>query len=83
MDKGELEVLLGRQQRHTERYLGALKEDFDHKLDTVLEAVKDVPAIKEKIDLTFDKVGEIAVDVEVIKEAIKDHERRLQKVELV
>ena len=65
----------------TERYIGALKEDFDHKLDVVLELVQDIPAIKTKLDLTFEKVGELAVDMEVVKEAVKDHEHRLQKLE--
>lgn len=81
MEKKELKELLVQQQERTERYLGTLKEDFDHKLNAVLESVKDVPAIKEKVDLTFEKVGEIAIDTEVIKEAIKDHEHRLQRIE--
>lgn len=66
----------------TGRYLRALKEDFDHKLDAVLEAVGDVPEIKRKADLTLDKVGEIASDVEVTKEVVKDHELRLQRTEI-
>jgi hypothetical protein len=63
-----------------QRYLGGLKEDFDRKLDTIMEYVKDTPAIK-KLNITFDKVGEIAVDTEIIKEAVNNHERRLERLE--
>ncbi len=81
MAKQAKEVAVGSDER-MQRYIGGLKEDFDHKLGAVLEFVKDVPRIKQKLDATFDKVGEIAVDVEVIKEAAKDHERRLQRLEV-
>lgn len=81
----ELETILARQadrvakesDERMQRYVGGLKEDFDHKVDTVLEYVEDVSEIKQTVDLTFEKVGEIAVDLEVVKEAVKDHEQRL------
>lgn len=41
----EMKNILAEQQEQTERYLGALKKDFDSKLDAVLEYVKDIPAI--------------------------------------
>lgn len=104
--KKEIEEILT---EHTDRYIGALKEDFDHKIDAVLEYVKDIPQMKEDIavlkedvsglkedvsvlkndvgamkpmlNATFEKVGEIAEAVTVIKETVKDHERRLQRLE--
>ena len=63
------------------REVGAFKEDIDHKLDAVLEFVKDVPEIKKKQDIMFDQMGAMAEDVAIIKEAVKDHEVRLQKLE--
>lgn len=73
--------VLKKQQETTERYVGGLKEDFGHKLDAVMEYVKDIPAIKEKQDMMFEQMGQMAVDIEVIKETVKGHEPRLQKVE--
>lgn len=64
-----------------ERYVGALKEDFDDKFDAVMEYVKDVPVIKEKQNMMFETMGEMAVDIAIIKEAVKDHEVRLQRLE--
>lgn len=81
IDKVELRKILGGQQEQTERCLGSLKEDFDHKLDAVLEYVKDMPAIMDKQDVMFDKMGAMAEDITVIKETVKDHEWRLQKIE--
>ena len=57
MDKKEADELLKKYADQSERYLGSLKEDFEHKMDAVLEAVSDVPEIKRKVDMTFDKVG--------------------------
>ena len=82
MNKDELESVLNKQSEKTELYLVALKEDFDHKVNSILEVVNDLPNIKSKVDLTFDKVGEIASDVEVIKETVKDHEVRLQRTKI-
>lgn len=102
LSKSELERLLKRQaeivsadaEDRTQRYVGSLQEDFDHKLDAVLEATQPIEKIQQelsilkdnmedvvpKIDATFEKVGEIAVDVEVIKTAVTEHERKLQSV---
>lgn len=77
----EMKALLREHQAQTERHMGALKEDFDHKLDVILEAVKNIPVIKETLDRTFEKVGEITVDIEVVKTAIQDHEQRVRAVE--
>ena len=77
----EMKKILAEQQEQTERYLGALKEDFDSKLDAVLEYVKDIPAIKNRQEIMFDKMGEMAEDVTIVKEVTKDQERRLQKLE--
>lgn len=89
MDDKELKRLLTEQadriaadaEARTKRYVGALQEDFNHKLETIREAVQDVPEIKKTVDLTFEKVGEITVDLEVTKEVVKEHEQRLQKIE--
>lgn len=103
ISKDEIEKLLTRQadlvakesDERIQLYIGGLKEDFDHKLDAVVEYVQDIPKIKEdvnvlqkdiaemkpKLDATFEKVSEIAVDTEVIMESLKNHERRLQQLE--
>lgn len=65
-------------QEQTERYLGALKEDFDYKLDTVLEHVK---TIEDKQDMMFDKIGVMAEDIEIIKDTVQNHERRITALE--
>jgi gas vesicle protein len=122
VNKSDLQKLLAKHQEKTERYLGALKEDYDHKLDSVLEYVEDIPkmkrqlaelpaikeqlaelpaikeqlaelpAIKEQLailpeiketqDMMFDTIGEMAEDITIIKEDVKDHEQRLQKIEM-
>lgn len=64
-----------------ERYVGALKEDFDHKLDTVLEAVQPIPQIQETLNATFEEVGKLRIDMEIIKHTVKNHEHRIQKLE--
>ena len=71
------EIKTERLEKRFERYVGALKEDFDAKLDTILEILPDM---QRKLDVTFDKVGEIAVDMEMIKDVVKNHEERLQKL---
>lgn len=103
IEEEKLEALLKRQaemvseqaQQQSEKYLGALKQDFDRKLDAVLEALQPMAAMQEKItnveetvnemapilDATFEKVGELAIEMETIKENLRDHEQRLQKVE--
>lgn len=89
MDEKDLKRLLTEQaeriaadaEARTKRYVGALQEDFNHKLEAIQEAVQTVPEIKRTVDLTFEKVGEITVDLEVLKEVVKDHEKRLQKLE--
>ena len=82
IDKEEFKKIINKQQKQTEHYIGSLKEDFDHKIDAVLEYVKDVPAIKEKQEIMFDKIGEVAENVTVIKESTKDHEQRIQRQEM-
>lgn len=95
IDEKKLRQIFGEQQEQTERYIGSLKEDFDHKLDAVFEYVKDIPTITQKQviagkklerveelqDVLVDKVGEIAEDITVIKETVKDHKVRFQKLE--
>jgi hypothetical protein len=90
LSKNEVEQLLARQadrvtkesDKRMKDYIGALKEDSDHKLAAIMEYVKDVPAIKEKQDVMFDKIGDMATDVVVIKDTVQNHERRLQRLEL-
>lgn len=64
------------------RYIGGLKEDFDGKFDTVMEYVVEIPALKEKQDMMFEKMGEMAENITIIKETVKDHEVRLQRLEM-
>ncbi|MFH1354359.1 MAG: hypothetical protein ABIH36_03655 [bacterium] len=59
IDRKEFKKILDGQQEKTELYIGALKEDFDHKLDAVLEYVKDVPVIKAKQDAMSDEMSEM------------------------
>lgn len=72
-----------KQQEQTERYIGSLKEDSDHRLDAVLEYVEDIPEIKEKQNIMFEQMGRNAEEIVLNKEAIKNHEVRLQKHEIV
>ncbi len=81
IDEQKLREILSEQQKETERYIGSIKEDFDNKLDIVLEQTSVVPEIQRTLNATFDKVGEIATDVEMIKEVAKGHEQRIQKLE--
>lgn len=69
-------------EKQFERYVGALKEDFDSKLDTVLEQTKAIPEMQQTLNATFEEVGKLRVDMEVVKETIKDHEQQLQKLEI-
>lgn len=72
INKKELKKILTEQRKEYEQYIGTLKEDFDHKLEAISEAVQTVPEIKKTVDLTFEKVGEIAVDLEVTKVVSKN-----------
>lgn len=72
IDEKKLKEILGEQQEQMERYVGGLKEDFDRKLEAVLEYVKDVPKIKERQDVMFDQLGEVTKSTAVIKEAVID-----------
>ena len=71
------------QKEQTERYIGSLKEDFDHKLDVVFEYIKDIPGIKQQQNMMFEQMGRMMEDITVIKETVKDHEVRMQKHEIV
>ena len=66
-----------------------MKEDITTLKGDVRELKTDVSILKVEMkdmkntqDVMFDKVGEIAEDVEVIKEGFKDHEQRLQRIEI-
>lgn len=68
-------------QEKTERYLGALKEDFDHKLAVVMEVAKDVVDIKETIK-DIPAIKEAIQDIPLIKEIIKDIPAIKEKLDL-
>lgn len=70
MKKKEFEEIFERYNERTERYIGALKEDFDDQLQAIFEYAKNIPTIKTKLDATFKKVGDIAIDVEMVKETV-------------
>ncbi len=92
----QAEIVSADAEDRTQRYVGALKKDFDHKLDAVLEAVQpigkmqnEISILKDniedmtpKVDATFEKVGEIAVDIEIIKATVKTHETKLQHAKI-
>lgn len=81
IDERKLRQLFQEQQQQTEWYLGTLKEDFDEKLQTVLEQTKVIPEIQRTLNATFDEVGKLRVDMESVKDVIKDHSQRLQEIE--
>ncbi|MBI1833935.1 MAG: hypothetical protein HYR90_03870 [Candidatus Andersenbacteria bacterium] len=86
MTENELEKILARQadrvakesNERMEQYVGAIKEDFDHKLDAILEIL---PNIQRKVDITFDKGGEMVPDVELTKGIVQNHETRIRALE--
>lgn len=75
-----IEEVVVQERKQTERYIGALKEDFDHKVDAVMEYVKDIPPMKEKQEMMFDTMGQMAEDITVIKEVVKDHSTEIQRL---
>lgn len=76
-----VDTVLQKQQEQTERYVGALKEDFDHKLDVVMEYVKDIPAIKERQEMMFEQMATMMETDILLRESIRGLDKRLQKVE--
>jgi hypothetical protein len=64
-------------QRHT----GILKEDFQHKMDTVIEMLKDKPGRGEFNELK-DEVSDMHRGMNVFQLNLKDHERRIVKLEI-
>jgi uncharacterized protein YqeY len=62
-------------------YIGALKEDMDHRMDAIKEYVKDVPASIEKQNEMSEKLDQLTTDDEFLKVIAKDHEQRIQKLE--
>lgn len=57
----------------TERYMGALKEDFDYKFEAVMEALEPLDGMNErltsledKVNSLDDKVGDLAEKVDNI-----------------
>lgn len=62
-------------------YMGALSESHQHTIDAIKEDTKDVPEIKRMVTMMFENMGKQEIDIEVLKESVRDHERRLQKVE--
>ncbi len=65
-------------QRHT----GILKEDFQHKMDTVIEMLKDKPGRGEFNELK-DEVSGIHREMRIFQLNLKDHEDRIGKSERV
>lgn len=67
IDEQKLRQIFKEQQQQTERYLGVLKEDFDHKIDAVMEYVQDIPKMKDDIGVLQQDVGTLKEDVSILK----------------
>ena len=65
-----------------ERHTGVLKEDFQHKMDTVIEILNDKPSRGEFNELK-DEVSGIHREIGIFQLNLKDHERRIGKLEVV
>ena len=76
---GEIKKLLEDHRDKTERFIGAVTEDFCHKMDAVLEYVKDLPLIKSRQDMLIDQVAELTEDMVVVKEIAREHSLRLRR----
>lgn len=63
-------------QEATERYLGALSEDFHSRVDAISEQYGD---IAEKLDSHTEMIGSIKVDIEIIKEDVEFIKGSLKK----
>jgi hypothetical protein len=81
IEEKKFREILGEQQEKTERYIGALKEDFDSKLQVVLEQTSVIPEMQQTLNATFEEVGKLRVDMEAVKNIVGDHKVRLQKLE--
>jgi hypothetical protein len=64
-----------------ERHAGVLKEDFQHKMDTVIEMLNDKPDRGEFNELK-DEVSDIHREMGIFQLNLKDHERRIGKLEI-
>lgn len=67
--------------KEMKHYIGGLQEDYNWKVEAILENTKGQQVANEKVDIMFDNMGKQEVDIEVLKESARDHERRLQKIE--
>jgi hypothetical protein len=65
-----------------ERHTGILKEHFEHKLDMVIELVKDKPGREEFGELK-DEISDMHREMRVFQVNLKDHERRIVRLEAV
>ena len=84
-DKEEINALIKSLKEESDKeikhYIGALTESHQHTIDAITEQTKDIPEIKRTVDMIFENMGKQEVDIEVLKESVRDHERRLQKIE--
>lgn len=76
-----VEKLNKKSEQKMEHYIGALTESHQHTLDAITEQTRDIPEIKRMVGIMFENMGKQEVEIAVIKESVRDHERRLHKVE--
>jgi hypothetical protein len=62
-------------------YIGGLMEQYNWNLEAILENTRDLPRMREKIDMLFENMGLQEVDITILKEAVRDHAKRLEKIE--
>ena len=81
--KKESKKIKVKKESHTEeikRYIGAVTEDFQHKVSAIAEQVsgfqekfdKEMEEVKAKQDMQTEMIGGMAVDIEILKEDIKE-----------
>lgn len=76
------------QKKETQRFLGGLKEDVDHKLDAVLEALKPLPEMNKRLTKVEETMYEeikpkLDVTYETVKEMLPKLDATAEKVEAI
>ena len=92
----KLEKLFGRFQEESSRYMGALKEGFEHKVDMLAELIRERPTRSEVVDMIQEHTrpivrqetykvmqSEFAPVLSEIRLVMRSHEKRIAKLETV
>lgn len=91
---GNNDVLFKQFREDTERYMGALKEGFEHKVDMLAELIRERPTRSEVVDIVHDHArpivrqetykvmtSEFAPVLSEIRLMMRSHDKRLTKLE--